>query len=89
MKDDSKNTADSVERTPVEIKIIIPTNVYFMTGIRDFTRNIVKNMTGFSDKWAYRFQSIVDELVNNAIEFGSAAGENIEITFISLKSKKN
>lgn len=73
--------------TPIRISIIIPTNAYFMSGLRDFTMNIVKNMTGFSEQWAYRFQSVVDELVNNAIEFGSAAGQDVKITFASLKGK--
>lgn len=76
----------SVEE-PVKITIIIPTMAYFMSGIRDFTKNIVRNMTGFSEQWAFRFQSVVDELANNAIEFGSAPGKDVKITFISQKGK--
>lgn len=72
---------------PTEITIIIPTSAYFMSGLRDFTMNIVRNMTGFSEQWAFRFQSVVDELVNNAIEFGSTPGEEIKITFVSKKGK--
>lgn len=72
---------------PLKITIILPTNAYFMAGIRDFTMTVTQNMTGFSQQWAYRFQSVVDELTNNAIEFGSAAGENITITFVSVKGK--
>ncbi len=72
---------------PVKISIILPTNAYFMAGIRDFTMTITQNMTGFSKKWAYRFQSVVDELTNNAIEFGSEIGQNITITFVSLRGK--
>lgn len=71
----------------VKISVTIPTNAYFMSGIRDFTMNVVKNMTGFSDQWAFRFQSVVDELSNNAIEFGSRPGEEIKITFISKRNK--
>jgi len=71
----------------VKISIIIPTSAYFMSGLRDFTMNIVRNMTGFSEQWAFRFQSVVDELVNNAIEFGSAPGTDVKITFISQKGK--
>ena len=37
----------------------------------------------FSEQWAYRFQSVVDELCNNAIEFGSAPGKEITVTFIN------
>lgn len=72
---------------PIKISIIIPTNAYFMSGLRDFTMNIVRNMTGFSEQWAFRFQSVVDELVNNAIEFGSAKGMDVTITFVSIKGK--
>jgi|GEM_PF-3507814 len=65
------------------ISIMLPTTAYFMSGVRDFTMTIVQNMTGFSEKWAYRFQSIVDELCNNAIEHGSAPGKEVKVTFIS------
>jgi len=76
-----------VQELPLKITIILPTNAYFMAGIRDFTMTVTQNMTGFSQQWAYRFQSVVDELTNNAIEFGSAVGENITITFVSVKGK--
>lgn len=79
-KEESSNDA-------VKISVIIPTNAYFMSGLRDFTMNIVINMTGFSEQWAFRFQSVVDELVNNAIEFGSKTGKEVKITFISTKDK--
>lgn len=75
------------EDDAVKISVIIPTNAYFMSGLRDFTMNIVRNMTGFSEQWAFRFQSVVDELVNNAIEFGSAPGQDVMITFLSRKGK--
>lgn len=66
-----------------KISIILPTTAYFMSGVRDFTMTIVQNMTGFAAKWAFRFQSIVDELCNNAIEHGSAPGKEVKVTFIS------
>lgn len=64
-----------------KITITLPTNAYFMSGIRDFTLNMIKNTTNFPEKWAFRFQSVVDELCNNAIEYGSAPGSEIRITF--------
>jgi len=67
------------------ITITLPTNAYFMSGIRDFTLNMVKNTTSFEEKWAFRFQSVIDELCNNAIEYGSAPGSDIRITFIYAK----
>ena len=80
------NNADAQEN-PLKITIILPTNAYFMAGIRDFAMTVTQNMTGFSQQWAYRFQSVVDELTNNAIEFGSEAGQDIVITFVSVKNK--
>lgn len=68
---------------PTKITITLPTNAYFMSGIRDFTMAMIKNMTHFSEQWAYRFQSVVDELCNNAIEHGSSADREIKISFIN------
>lgn len=68
-----------------KITITLPTNAYFMSGIRDFTLNMIKNTTNFPEKWAFRFQSVVDELCNNAIEYGSAPGSEIRITFFHKK----
>jgi anti-sigma regulatory factor (Ser/Thr protein kinase) len=69
---------------PTNVTITLPTNAYFLSGIRDFTLAMTRNMTGFTEKWAYRFQSVVDELCNNAIEHGSARGKEIKITFMSI-----
>ena len=68
---------------PVKITITLPTNAYFMSGIRDFTLAMIRNMTHFSDQWAYRFQSVVDELCNNAIEHGSSPKQEIKVTFVN------
>lgn len=65
----------------VKITITLPTNAYFISGIRDFTLNLVKSTTNFEERWAYRFQSVIDELCNNAIEYGSAPGSDIRVTF--------
>ncbi len=69
------------EDKPVEITIILPTSAYFLSGIRDFTVGLIRNMTEFSEQWAFRFQSVVDELCNNAIEHGSASDQMIKIIF--------
>lgn len=81
-----------MENSPIlaettKITITIPTNAYFMSGIRDFTLSLIKNTTHFSEQWAFRFQSVVDELCNNAIEHGSAKGEFITVTFICYPEK--
>lgn len=70
-------------KEPVRITITLPTNAYFMSGIRDFTLAMIRNMTHFSDQWAYRFQSVVDELCNNAIEHGSGPNREIKVIFIT------
>ncbi len=75
----------AIDVKDTKIAISIQTHAYFISGIRDFTMNLVKNMTGFSEKWAYRFQAIIDELCNNAIEHGSKDDKNIYITFETVK----
>jgi anti-sigma regulatory factor (Ser/Thr protein kinase) len=59
-----------------------------MSGIRDFTLAMIRNMTDFSEQWAFRFQSVVDELCNNAIEHGSGPNDNIYITFVAHPDQK-
>lgn len=78
-----ENSPQSIEAKPVKITITLPTNAYFMSGIRNFTLGLIRNMTEFSEQWAFRFQSIVDELCNNAIEHGSEPGKDITLTFVS------
>lgn len=70
------------KKEPVRITITFPTNAYFMSGIRDFTFTMIKNITQFPEKWAYRFQTVVDELCNNAIEYGSASMKEVRVIFI-------
>lgn len=81
----NKNTTNLELPERTKITITLPTNAYFMSGIRDFTLNMIKNTTNFDEKWAFRFQSVVDELCNNAIEYGSAPGSEIRLTFINKK----
>ena len=65
----------------LKITITLPSTAYFVSGIRDFTLNLVKNTTEFSEQWAFRFQSVIDELCNNAIEYGSSPGSDVRITY--------
>lgn len=64
------------------IEISLPTHAYFLSGVRDFTLSLIKNTTEFSEQWAYRFQSVIDELCSNAIEFGAKDGDTIKISFV-------
>lgn len=86
MNDIAKTIKDNSDK-PVKITISLPTHAYFMSGIRDFTLSLIRNTTDFSEQWAYRFQSVVDELCNNAIEHGSKPGEEIRISFINNPGK--
>ena len=82
-QEDTSSAISKLAAKPIVITITLPTNAYFLSGIRDFTLGLIKNMTEFSEQWAFRFQSVVDELCNNAIEHGSTPGQDIKITFIS------
>lgn len=85
--DQNQNSSSLEIPEKTKITITLPTNAYFMSGIRDFTLNLIKNTTNFPEKWAFRFQSVVDELCNNAIEYGSASGSEIRLTLIHLKDQ--
>lgn len=76
---------ETADQKPTKITITLPTNAYFMSGMRDFTLNMIKNTTNFPEAWAFRFQSVVDELCNNATEYGSAPGSDIKIIFTYAK----
>ena len=79
-----QNAVQNLEKKPIKISISLPTNAYFISGIRNFTLSLIRNMSEFSEQWAFRFQSIVDELCNNAIEHGSSPGSEIKIIFTSV-----
>jgi anti-sigma regulatory factor (Ser/Thr protein kinase) len=52
----------------------------FSPRIRELVLSVIRNNTKFSSRWAYRLQSVIDELVNNAIEHGSDGISLITIT---------
>ena len=81
----NKNT--NKKEGPMKITITLPNNAYFVSGIRDFTLSLIRNTTNFAEKWAYRMQSVVDELCNNAIEFGSSDGAEVRVSFLHEKDK--
>lgn len=78
---------EPTQTQPVRITLTMPTNAYFMSGVRDFTLSIARNFGNLSNQWAYRLQSVVDELCNNAIEFGSNRNDEISVTFIYTPEK--
>lgn len=77
------NSDNSIQR----VLIVIPSSIYFQSGIRDFTLQMVRNLTDLSEQWAFRFQTIVDELCNNAIEYGSATADDIAVTYYVKKGE--
>ena len=70
-----------------KITITLPSDSYFISGIRDFTLALGQNLTEMNEQWAYRLQSVVDEICNNAVEYGSTPGDEIKVTFISVKGE--
>jgi anti-sigma regulatory factor (Ser/Thr protein kinase) len=80
-------TNKNTKSKSTKITITLPTNAYFISGIRDFTMSMIKNTTNFAEKWAYRMQSVVDELCNNAIEFGSSEDAEIRVSFVHQKDE--
>lgn len=78
----------AVENKPISIKVTIPTNVYFLSGIRNFTLDIAQNVACFDKEWSHRFQTVVDELTNNAICYGGDENSEIEIE-ISIEKHKS
>lgn len=69
------------------ISVTIPCSFYFQSGVRDFTLDIVRNLTSLPDQWAFRFQTIVDELCNNAIEHGSKGEGELCLTLYVLPTQ--
>lgn len=52
----------------------------FSPRIRELVLSVIQNNTQFSPRWACRLQSVIDELVNNAIEHGSDGNSLVTIT---------
>jgi anti-sigma regulatory factor (Ser/Thr protein kinase) len=65
----SKNETPSLIR-PVNYKISFPADYKNIPPIRDLSYHVAK-MLGFSEKNAEHIRSVIDELGNNAIEYGS------------------
>lgn len=64
------------------MSIAISSNMDFSPRIRELVLSVIRNNTKFSSRWAYRLQSVIDELVNNAIEHGSDGTSLVIITLL-------
>jgi len=62
------------------MKITIPASMTFSSILRDLIWSLIQNDTQFSSKWKHRIQLMADELINNAIEHGSAPWSIVKIT---------
>jgi anti-sigma regulatory factor (Ser/Thr protein kinase) len=62
------------------MKITIPASMTFSSILRDLIWSLIQNDTQFSSKWKHRIQLMADELINNAIEHGSAPWNIVKIT---------
>lgn len=62
------------------IAIAVLSNMEFSPRIRELVLSVIRNNTRFSSRWACRLQSVIDELVNNAIEHGSDGHSLVTIT---------
>lgn len=62
------------------IAVAMLSNMEFSPRIRELVLSIIRNNTGFSSRWACRLQSVIDELVNNAIEHGSDGKSLVTLT---------
>ena len=63
------------------VHITVPTDIYFVSGIRSFALDVTKNIAGLNQQWCHRLQTVTDELVNNAVEHGSAKNGVVSISF--------
>jgi anti-sigma regulatory factor (Ser/Thr protein kinase) len=57
-----------MDNTP-DIEIIFPSDADYITGVRKFLAEATL-IEGFSQKFSYRSEIIIDELCNNATKFG-------------------
>lgn len=62
------------------ISISMLSSMEFSPRIRELVLSVIRNNTNFSSRWACRLQSVIDELVNNAIEHGSDGNSLVTIT---------
>jgi len=70
----------SSEHGKKTIAIAVLSNMEFSPRIRELVLSVIRNNTRFSSRWACRLQSVIDELVNNAIEHGSDGNSLVTIS---------
>jgi anti-anti-sigma factor len=69
-----------------KMRLKVPSNTDYVPAIRRLVSSVVQHK-GYSRKDAFRIETIVDELSNNAIEHGEHGQEYFEIDFTLDKEK--
>jgi anti-anti-sigma factor len=72
---------------PDQIKITFPSNLTLVPPIRQLTSRIAKQK-GYSNRDAFRIETIVDEICNNAVEHGKQGDDQIIDFKIDIDPKK-
>jgi anti-sigma regulatory factor (Ser/Thr protein kinase) len=70
---------------PYHIKLCFPGNLEYIPAVRKFISELLQ-ISNFSPKFAYRSEIIVDELCNNAVNFGCRTEDarvELECTFFN------
>jgi anti-sigma regulatory factor (Ser/Thr protein kinase) len=74
-------------RNPDRIKISFPSNLTLVPAIRQLTSRIAKQK-GYSNRDAFRIETIVDEICNNAVEHGKQGNDQTIDFAIEIDPKK-
>ncbi|MDG5815237.1 ATP-binding protein [Chitinispirillales bacterium ANBcel5] len=60
---------------PYNIKVKFPGDLDYIPAIRKFVHDVLQ-VSGFTNKFAFRSEIIVDEICNNAVNFGCESNES-------------
>ncbi|MFP4163967.1 MAG: ATP-binding protein [Chitinispirillaceae bacterium] len=66
---------------PYKIKVKLPSDLEYIPSIRKFVSEVLQ-VSGFSSKFAFRSEIIVDEICNNAINYGNESRPDTEVELI-------
>ncbi|MFP4015131.1 MAG: ATP-binding protein [Chitinispirillaceae bacterium] len=66
---------------PYQVKVKLPSDLEYIPSIRKFVSEVLQ-VSGFSSKFAFRSEIIVDEICNNAINYGNENKGDSEVELI-------
>ncbi len=66
---------------PYKITLKIPGDLEYIPAIRKFVSEVLQ-VSGFSSKFAFRSEIIVDEICNNAVSYGSDGQNDSEVELV-------